>query len=301
VLRKSLCLLLTLVLLGAVPLAAQTPPKAAQTPPKVDPEVAKGIRQVDEGDYDAAIVTLDGAARRLAADKTRVKDLSQAYLYLGIAYVGKGHEAAAKAKFREAVGQIKDLSLSADRYPPKVINLFEAAKEEANRTAGPAFPRRPAAAPGEPAAQDGGGSKKLLLLGGGAVVAGGGAYLLLKSGDEDFCDSFYRESPGILNASQQSFGFTTTPTSDEGGWRAELTFNITGATAAKSPLRMPPTVFLFAVDANTGQDVGEERLLTPNMKIIEWQGAAGQTFRVGVDLVDASSASYTLIVSGPCL
>jgi hypothetical protein len=292
VLRKSLCLLSTLALLGAGPLAAQTP--AA----KVDAEVAKGIKQVDEGDYDAAIVTLDGAARRLSADKTRVKDLSQAYLYLGIAYVGKGHEAAAKAKFREAVGQIKDLSLSADRYPPKVINLFEAAKEEASRTAA-VRPRTPAAQ-GEPEAEKGGGSKKLLLIGGGAAAAGAGGYLLLK-GDEDFCDSFYREVPGILNASQPSFGLTTTPTSDEGHWRAELTFNITGATAPKSPLRMPPTVFLFAVDANTGNDVGEERLLTPTMKVIEWEGAAGQTFRIGMDLVDATSASYTLIVSGPCL
>jgi hypothetical protein len=55
-----------------------------------DEELSRGIRQVEEGDYDAAIVTLDATARRLAADARRGQDLSQAYLYLGIAYVGKG-------------------------------------------------------------------------------------------------------------------------------------------------------------------------------------------------------------------
>jgi hypothetical protein len=88
-----------------------------------------------QGLSDDAIVTLDGAVRRLAADKSPPADLPQAYLYLGIAYVGKGHDAAAKAKFREALRQLKDLSLSADKFPPKVINVFETARDEVNREA----------------------------------------------------------------------------------------------------------------------------------------------------------------------
>ena len=32
----------------------------------------------------------------LAGDSAHIRDLSQAYLYLGIAYIGKGHEAAEK-------------------------------------------------------------------------------------------------------------------------------------------------------------------------------------------------------------
>jgi tetratricopeptide (TPR) repeat protein len=95
-----------------------------------DPEVTKGIRLVEDGDYDAAILTLDGAARRLSIEQPDAADLPQAYLYLGIAFVGKGYEAAAKAKFRAAIAQMKDLSLGADRFPPKVINVFEAAREE---------------------------------------------------------------------------------------------------------------------------------------------------------------------------
>src|SRR5689334_8276803 len=99
---------------------------------RADDDLAKGIALVDDGDYDAAILVLDTAARRLAADPKDTRALSQAYLYLGIAYMGKGHEAAAKAKFKEAVATIKDLSLSPDKFPPKVIDVFEAAKSEAN-------------------------------------------------------------------------------------------------------------------------------------------------------------------------
>lgn len=136
----------------------------------LDPELAKGIKLVDEGDYDGAILTLDNAARRLATDPSKANDLSQAYVYLGIAYVGKGHEAAAKAKFREALAKFKGLSLSPDKYPPKVIDLFEAARQES------------AAVAPAPAAKKGGGGKKTALILGGVAVAGGGAALALGGG-----------------------------------------------------------------------------------------------------------------------
>jgi hypothetical protein len=176
VVRKALSVVLALGLLGTpVPVTAQTAPS--------DPEVAKGVRQVDEGDYDAAIVTLDSASRRLAGDPSKARDLSEAYLYLGIAYVGKGHEAAAKAKFREAVRQLKDLVLSTDKYPPKVIDLFEAAREEVNRAAAAAEPAQapsPAARPSPAPAKSGGPSKALII--GGVLLAGGGAAAALAGG-----------------------------------------------------------------------------------------------------------------------
>jgi len=170
--RKALCfLLLTL-------LAAPLPPLGAQ--PSVDPDVTKGIALVDDGDYDGAILTLDNAARRLSADKSKVKDLSQAYLYLGIAYMGKGHEAAARAKFREAFGQIKDLTLSPDKFPPKVIDAFEAAKEEARKdaaatTATTSTGSKPAttASAATTEKKKGGGGKTLLIIGGIAAVGAG--------------------------------------------------------------------------------------------------------------------------------
>ena len=174
-LRKALSGMLALGLLGA------PSPTTAQSAPS-DAELVKGIRQVDEGDYDAAIVTLDAASRRLAGDPGRVADLSQAYLYLGIAYVGKGHEAAAKAKFREAVRQIRDLVLSTDKYPPKVIDLFEAARDEVNRTSAPeAAPAPSPAAPVSAAPKKTGGSHKGLIIG-GVVLAGAGAAVAAAGG-----------------------------------------------------------------------------------------------------------------------
>jgi tetratricopeptide (TPR) repeat protein len=151
--RAPLPALLALLLIASPAAPADVP--AAPT----DPEVVEGVKQVDDGEYDKAILTLDNAARRLAGDPAKVADLSQAYLYLGIAYIGKGHEAAAKAKFREALRQIKDLTLSPEKYPPKVIDAFEQAKEEEAKA--PAV------------AQKKGGSKKGLVIGG--VVAAGAA------------------------------------------------------------------------------------------------------------------------------
>jgi tetratricopeptide (TPR) repeat protein len=174
-LRKTLSVVLALGLLGA---PSALPAQTASS----DAEVAKGVRQVDEGDYDAAIVTLDSASRRLAGDPGKARDLSEAYLYLGIAYVGKGHEAAAKAKFREAVRQIKDLVLSTDKYPPKVIDLFEAAREEVNRAAAatPAAAPSPAAGPASVPKKSGGPNKGLII--GGVLLAGAGAAVAVAGG-----------------------------------------------------------------------------------------------------------------------
>jgi hypothetical protein len=126
-----------------------------------DPDVAKGIRLVEEGDYDAAIFILDGSARRMLAEP-KAPDLPQAFLYLGIAYVAKGHVSAAKVKFREALTRVGDLSLSPDRYPPKIIDVFEEARADMSR-----------AQPGK----GGGGNGKKVLLVGGILAAGAGVAL----------------------------------------------------------------------------------------------------------------------------
>lgn len=209
-------------------LVAGSLPAAAQPAPS-DPDVVKGIRQVDEGDYDAAIVTLDAASRRLAGDPARVRDLSQAYLYLGIAYVGKGHEAAAKAKFREAVRQIKDLVLSTDKYPPKVIDLFEAAREEVNRAA-PVTPTAatPAAAAAPPEKK--GGSHKGLIIG-GVVLAAAGVAIAAAGGGGGGGGSTAVTPPDTRNSqvftgsvpAQEIRGFTVTA-SKSGTLEATLTW-----------------------------------------------------------------------------
>lgn len=164
---KRVCLLLALgsaVLSG--PLLGQTPSSES--------DLERGIRLVEEGDYDSGILTLDTAARRLASEPARLRELSQAYLYLGIAFLGKGHEAAARAKFRDALAKVKDLSLSPEKFPPKVIDLFEAAREESARMAAAAStaPSQAAAAvSASPPRKKGHG--KAILIGVGLAAAGG--------------------------------------------------------------------------------------------------------------------------------
>ena len=79
---KLLCLVLGLALPASQAIAQAT----------TDADVARGIRQIEDGDIDSGIVTLDIAVRRLLGDPAKVRDLTQAYLYLGIGYVAKGQE-----------------------------------------------------------------------------------------------------------------------------------------------------------------------------------------------------------------
>lgn len=170
-------------------LAVGSAPAGAQQASS-DAEVLKGIRQVDEGDYDAAILTLDAAARRLSRDPARAQEAAQAYLHLGVAYLGKGHEASARAQFREALARVKDLNIAPERFAPKVVEAFERARAESVRGAAPepspAAPGRPKAADPKqnaaPAPEKGGGSGKKVLIGalvlagvgGGVAAAAGG-------------------------------------------------------------------------------------------------------------------------------
>ena len=147
-------------------------PGTAQ-PAVADAEVRRGIALVDEGEYDSAILALDGAVRRLAAVSGHsTNDLAEAYFYLGVAYLGKGHETSAKARFREAVQQARDMSPSPEKFPPRVIELFEKAREESRA-------EMPAPAPEAPAKKKGG---KGLLIGGAVALVGGGVALAAGGG-----------------------------------------------------------------------------------------------------------------------
>jgi tetratricopeptide (TPR) repeat protein len=161
-----------LAVLLAIGLAANATAQTAVA----DPEVRRGIALVDEGEYDEAILALDGAVRRLAAlSGHSTNDLAEAYFYLGVAYLGKGHETSAKARFREAVQQARDMSPSPEKFPPRVIELFEKAREE-SRAEAPA-----AASAAAPVAKKKGGGKGL-LIGGGLVLVGGGVALAAGGG-----------------------------------------------------------------------------------------------------------------------
>jgi hypothetical protein len=272
------------VLAGALALALAAP-AGAQGPAGPDPEVVRGVQQVEEGDYDAAILTLDTAARRLAAAGAHTRELSQAYLYLGVAYVGKGHEAAAKAKFREAVLQLRDLTLSPDKFPPKVIDLFEAAREEVRTT--PAAAPTPAAA-----AHKGGGGKKVLLIGALGAVAAGGAVVALKKHNDAGCDSVFADRSGPLSLPNDSVAdLTGGPAIEANVWAAELSWTGGG----------PDTDVILRVFDGAGAMILDGGLIAAAHKKAEWNGQPGVVYMARAILASGGPVTFELSISGPCI
>ena len=156
------------------PCSGQSQPASA-----VDQDLATGIRQVDEGDFDAAVVTLEGVVKRLVGDKTRSKELGRAYLYLAIAHLQLSQEAAAKTKFREAWKNDQALKLSPREFAPKIIQAFEQAKREAGAAEPP-----PSAA-------------MLALL-----------FDAVKRGDVSGLRHLLEQNPTYVNGKDQEFGAT---------------------------------------------------------------------------------------------
>ena len=247
--RGLLTLMLSLALAVPATLAAQP----------ADREVKKGIQQVDDGEYDAAILTLDAAARRLAVASRQGPDLAQAYLYLGIAYLAKGHETTARNRFREALKQARDLNLSPAKFAPRVIEAFERAREEEVRQA-------PSTKAG------GGGSRTLLLAGGAAAAAGAGALVLAGGGGDDTPDDEgYEYREGVLTTAQTSQQIPIGP-GGAGPWKAELYWKDT------------PGADVTMVVFDSSKTVATARLVTSTSSIAEWQGESGvvYTFLIGL-------------------
>ena len=142
----------------------------------VDTDLANGVRQAQEGDFENAVVTLDGVVRRLSGQPARAKEMARAYTYLSIAYLGLSQEQTAKAKFLEAWKADRDMNLSPREFPPRILEFFERARQEANLPTGGAKsspPPPPAAAVRAPEPKKKG-SKTVPIIIGAAVLAGVG-------------------------------------------------------------------------------------------------------------------------------
>ena len=284
--RLVWCFFLTLALMGL------PHTQASQTEPS-DSDVARGVRPAEEGDYDAAILTLDRAARRLATDPSQTATLSQAYLYLGIAYLGKGHEAAAKAQFREAISHIRDLTLNPEEFPPKVINLFEAAREEA----GAALTAPAAEEPEEPAAGqvpgEGGGSSRMrwILVGAGGVAGLGIISAATKeeddSGNGGSLGSVTDQFLGVLNEDHDCAEHYTE--GGEGQWMAEANWSTSSA------------VWIGVYTEDGTEFIAEGRMLAPTSAIAEWDGCCNFKVELCWDYEESSTppGNYELTVTHP--
>jgi len=126
-------------MLWTIPLAAQAPAS--------DADLARGIAQVHDGDFETAVATLGGVVRRLAPYSDRAKELAQAHLYLGIAYAQLDDDKAARASFREALALDASITIDPSLAAAKVVRAFDAAKPaQARPAAAPTAPNVPTSA-----------------------------------------------------------------------------------------------------------------------------------------------------------
>jgi hypothetical protein len=102
----------------------------AQAPPQGPDLLKKGIAQVEEGDLENAVITLDDAVRRLSAEPTHEKDLATAHLYLAMAHLGLSRVENAKAEVLAAWRSNKELTLDRSKFPPTIIDMYETARKE---------------------------------------------------------------------------------------------------------------------------------------------------------------------------
>ena len=141
---------------------------AATTRPPDAPDLQTGIDQLNEGDFPAALLTLDAVIQRLAPEaETRAKELAKAHLYKGVAYVGLMQEEPAKASFREALRYDPALRLLPGQFPDRVVRVFDAARTGKTKS----VMQRPSGAP----KKTGIGAAAVAAIVGGVALAGGAA------------------------------------------------------------------------------------------------------------------------------
>jgi hypothetical protein len=163
--RRAVCGLLILAC-GARPAAATV----QETTPSAESGVAAGVRQVEEGDFEGAVETLEAAIPRLRGDPQRLRLLVQADIQLAVAHTALDHGPQAVQAFSEAITLDPNLRLDPQRFSPKVLRALETAREQAaRRTAGPV--RKSSS------------GRKAAIIGGSIAVAGTAAALALRGGN----------------------------------------------------------------------------------------------------------------------
>jgi hypothetical protein len=98
------------------------PPSASQKSVDI-PELSAGIRRVEEGDLEGALLPLEAAVRRLAQVRAPGRDQARAHLYLAMAYLGLGEEEQARSHMRDVWRHDPALELDPGAYAPRVLLL----------------------------------------------------------------------------------------------------------------------------------------------------------------------------------
>ncbi|MBN2381884.1 hypothetical protein JXQ70_03290 [bacterium] len=119
-------LLASTVISGAEEVSEQALEQAAQ-------HIKKGIELYQESDFNQAIVELNSGLEILEKSISSIKaakELVNAHLHLGLAYIGVNNNTEAKNQFKEIVRLEPDYTLDSGAYSQKVVSLFNEAKAE---------------------------------------------------------------------------------------------------------------------------------------------------------------------------
>jgi len=115
---------LLLLCLSAAGLPAQ--------PPNVERELDDAKALYREADLAGCVARLEPLVARLRVDRPleHRRELGEAYLFLGLAYVGLKETASARARFVELARLDPTRRLDPEEYAPKVLDLFEEARKQ---------------------------------------------------------------------------------------------------------------------------------------------------------------------------
>jgi hypothetical protein len=232
--------------------------------PAASQDLATGIRQVQEGDFENAVATLQAVSRALAGQTSRRLELAQAYLYLGIAHVTLDQAEPARAAFKAALGQNKSLRLSADRFSAKVIAAFEAARRESEATGA-----------GAPEAGEASRGKPLLWVALGGAAAGAVALAT-------------RDTGGVLTLGAARFA-TPMIVCPDGSVDVMLPFSVlvdaTNDTGTPVDLQSVSTVAVITASADAPSEVGFSSSLPSRVAPASVAAGARATLRVDSSLL----------------
>jgi hypothetical protein len=151
----------------------------ALTPPATPvPTLVAGISQYDEGDMTGSVLTLETVIRSLSVEPAlHANDLSQAYLYRGAAFVRLAQEENAKGSFASALQYDKELRITEEKWPPRVVRVFEAART--GKTKSVLLP------PSNVAKKAGIGALGVAAIVGGGIALAGGAVAVTHGSAQD--------------------------------------------------------------------------------------------------------------------
>jgi tetratricopeptide (TPR) repeat protein len=101
--------------------------------PDDDPYFQRGLKQLAEGEYQEAILTLEPVVRRLQSQGGRNKEQARAEFYLGVAYLELNRQALAKERFQAALEHDGSLKLAPGTLSPKITSFFATVREAARK------------------------------------------------------------------------------------------------------------------------------------------------------------------------